>query len=161
MEGIALGCSESSNAMVFYNPTTKQYYKPDTYKLDPRRLPSIVWPTTTITYDGGIFADLYRDSNPNIPKLWFPPGTRVLVCLTCTSTPSEGTVTNITLKSEAGFNDSESYMILLNNGSATPAHLSELQSLRDVQDHAPKLLPKNVPAASLPAFCPQLQSDRS
>ena len=127
MEGIAIGRSETSNAMIFYNPITKNYYEPDTYKLDPSRLPSTTWPNT-ITYDGGIFADLYRDANPNIPEP-FPPGTRVLICLHGASTPSEGTVTNIPLKSEAGGNDPESYMVLLADGTTTLAHLSELRSL--------------------------------
>jgi hypothetical protein len=42
LEGIAVGRSTTSNAMIFYNPRTRQYYEPDTYKLDPLRLPSSV-----------------------------------------------------------------------------------------------------------------------
>jgi hypothetical protein len=129
LEGIAIGRSETSNAMVFYNPLTKQYYEPDTYKLDPSRLPSSVWPSQ-ITYDGGMFADLYRDCNPNVPEP-VPPGTRVLVCLHDTSTPSEGTITNIPLKTETGATDAESYMVLLDEGTSVLANLTELRHIAE------------------------------
>ena len=39
MIGIAVGRSTKTNALSIYNPTTKQYYKPDTYKFNPSRLP--------------------------------------------------------------------------------------------------------------------------
>lgn len=87
LSSIAIGRSNTSNAMLFYNPKTKQYYEPDTYKLDPSRIPSTVWPQH-IQYDGGIFADLYRDANPHVPEP-FPPGTRVMVCPTDSTTPTE------------------------------------------------------------------------
>jgi hypothetical protein len=35
MDGIAVGCSPTSNALLVYNPWTKKYYKPDSYHLDP------------------------------------------------------------------------------------------------------------------------------
>ena len=38
MQDIALGCSTKTNAISIYNPTTKQYYKPDTCKFIPVRL---------------------------------------------------------------------------------------------------------------------------
>ena len=44
LKGIAIGRSDTSNAMLFYNPTTKPYFEPDTYKLDPSCFPSSVWP---------------------------------------------------------------------------------------------------------------------
>lgn len=144
LEGIAIGRSDTSNAMLFYNPTTKQYYEPDTYKLDPSRLPSTVWPLT-IKYDGGIFADLYRDATPHIPEP-FPPGTRVLVCTPGAIEPSEGTISSIPLKSETGANESESYMVLLDNGTATPATLSELRALSSVSTDTV------APTSALPGF---------
>ncbi len=147
LEGIAIGRSETSNAMIFYNPITKQYYEPDSYRLDPSRLPSTVWPTTII-HDGGIFADLYRDNHPNVPEP-FPPGTRNLFCPHGASTPSEGTITDIPLKSEAGATKSESFIALLADGSATPAHLSELHMLADV--HTPTS-PQDAANTSVPAF---------
>ncbi len=84
-------------------------------------LPSTVWPTTII-YDGGIVADLYQDNHPNVPEPFPPAGTRILVCLQSASTPSEGTATNIPLKSEARITKSESYIVLLADGSKTPVH---------------------------------------
>ncbi len=122
-----MGRSNTSNAMVFYNPTTNQYYKPDTYKLDPSRLPSTAFPKT-IVYNGGIFADLYRDNTPHVPEP-FPPGTRVLVCLHGNPTPSEGTITSVPLKGEAGSADAESYMVQCDDGTLSPAHLSELRHI--------------------------------
>ena len=146
MEGIAVGRSTTSNAMVFYNPTTKQYYEPDTYKLDPSRLPSTAFPKT-IVYDGGIFADLYRDNNPNVPEP-FPPGTRVLVCLHGSTAASEGTISSIPLKGETGSTDAETYMVLFDDGSLAPAHLSELRSV--TQD--PQSATSDTSSSSLPAF---------
>ena len=42
MDGIAIGRSPTSNAMLVYSPWTKRYYEPDSYRLDPYRLPSSV-----------------------------------------------------------------------------------------------------------------------
>ncbi len=148
MEGIAVGRSNTSNAMVFYNPTTKQYYEPDTYKLDPSRLPSTAFPKE-ISYDGGIFAELYRDSNPNIPEP-FPPGTSVLVCLHGGSRASEATITNIPLKSDNGSADGKIYMVLFDDGSVSPAHLSELRSITS----RPDTNTSDSSHSSLPAFMP-------
>ena len=39
MIGIAVGHATKTNALSVYNPITKQYYKPDTYKFNPSRLP--------------------------------------------------------------------------------------------------------------------------
>ena len=35
MNGIAIGHSPTSNALLVYNPRTKRYYEPDSYRLDP------------------------------------------------------------------------------------------------------------------------------
>jgi hypothetical protein len=74
MNGIAIGCSPTSNAMLVYSPWTKKYYKPDSYCLDPYQLPSSVYPT--LRYDGGLFCSLLRDENVPMEEL-YPPGTRV------------------------------------------------------------------------------------
>ena len=39
MDGIVIGQSPTSNALLVYNPRNKRYYEPDSYKLDPYRLP--------------------------------------------------------------------------------------------------------------------------
>jgi hypothetical protein len=59
MDGIAIGRSPTSNAMLVYSPRTKRYYEPDSYCLDPYRLPSLVYPD--LHYDGGLFCSLVRD----------------------------------------------------------------------------------------------------
>ena len=38
LDGIAIGRSPMSNALLVYNPRTKRYYEPDSYRLDPYRL---------------------------------------------------------------------------------------------------------------------------
>ena len=38
MIGITVSRSTKTNALSVYKPTTKKYYKPDTYKFDPSRL---------------------------------------------------------------------------------------------------------------------------
>jgi hypothetical protein len=74
MDGIAVGRSHTSNALLVYNPRTKRYYEPDSYRFDPYRLPSSVYPS--LSYDGGLFCSLYWDDNPSMEEL-HPPGTRV------------------------------------------------------------------------------------
>ena len=66
MIGIAVGRSTKTNALSVYNPVTKQYYEPDTYKFDPSCLPCTEFPSR-INYDGGLHADLYRQSHHKRP----------------------------------------------------------------------------------------------
>ena len=73
MIGIAVGCSTKTNALSVYNPTTKKYYEPDTYKFDLSRLPCNKFPSC-IHYDEGLVADLYCHSHKNIPRPYPPPG---------------------------------------------------------------------------------------
>jgi len=150
MEGIAIGRSESSNAMVFFNPRTRQYYEPDTYKLDPSRLPSSVWPQE-IRYDGGIFADLYRDDNPNVPE-HLPPGTRVTLHHPDSSTTTTGTISTIPLKSSSGSIEEESYMVHLDNGTTTPAPMSRLTLLDEPSNSGPSTQPDDAASTSIPSF---------
>jgi hypothetical protein len=49
-----------------------------------------------------------------------------MVCPTDSTTPIEGTITNIPLKSATGSDDTEAYLVLLDNGKVTPAIISEL-----------------------------------
>jgi hypothetical protein len=74
MDGIAIGCSATLNAMLVYIPQTKQYYEPNSDRLDPYRLPSLVYPT--LKYDGGLFCSLYRDKNVPTEEI-YPLGTWV------------------------------------------------------------------------------------
>ncbi len=51
MDGIVVGCSPTSNALLVYNPRNKQYYEPDSFRLDLYHLPGSAYPS--IKYDGG------------------------------------------------------------------------------------------------------------
>ena len=92
MDGIAIGRSPTSNALLVYNPRNKRYYEPDSYKLDPYRLPSSVYPS--IKYDGGLFCSLLRDDNPAMEEP-FPPGTRVEDVDSYSNVTKSGTVMDV------------------------------------------------------------------
>ncbi len=53
MDGITVGRSPTSNALLVYNPQTKQYYEPDSYRLDPYRLPSSTMAASSACYIQG------------------------------------------------------------------------------------------------------------
>jgi hypothetical protein len=74
LNGIIVGRSRTSNAILVYNPHNQCYYKykPDSYQLDPYRLPSFVYPT--IVYNGGLFVSLHWDDASPISEP-YPPGT--------------------------------------------------------------------------------------
>jgi hypothetical protein len=72
IDGIVMGHSPTSNALLVYNPRNKQYYKPDSYCLDPYCLPSSTYPD--IKYNGGLFCYLLCDINPHFEEK-YPPGT--------------------------------------------------------------------------------------
>ena len=66
MDGIVLGHSPTSNAILVYNPRNQHYYEPDSYKIDLNHLPPLVYPT--IKYDGGLFVLLHRNVTPTISE---------------------------------------------------------------------------------------------
>jgi hypothetical protein len=66
MDGIVIGRSPTSNALLVYNPRNLQYYKPDSYQTDPYRLPASV--CADIKYDGGLFCHLLQDNNPHMEE---------------------------------------------------------------------------------------------
>ena len=105
MDGIAVDCSPTSNALLVYNPRTKRYYEPDSYRFDPYRLPSSVY--LSLSYDGGLFYSLYRDDNPSKKEL-HPPGTRIKQLDPSTNMLLAGTVMDIPLHSSP---DSSSIMV--------------------------------------------------
>ena len=59
IDGILIGWSPTSNAVLVYNPLNQKYYEPESYRLDLYCLPSLVCPT--IKYNGGLFVSLHRD----------------------------------------------------------------------------------------------------
>jgi hypothetical protein len=44
MDGVIVGWSPTSNALMVYNPRNHQYYKPDSYRIDSYWLPRLVYP---------------------------------------------------------------------------------------------------------------------
>ncbi len=92
MDGIVIGRSPTSNALLIYNPRNKQYYKPDSYRIDQYRLPGLAYPD--IKYDSGLFCSLIRDDNPQFEEK-YPPGTRVERIDPSTNTLVSGTVMDI------------------------------------------------------------------
>ncbi len=74
MDGIIVGCSPTSNALMVYDPHNKQYYKPNSYRLDQYHLPCLVYPD--IWHDGSLFVYLLCNNNP-IMEEKYPPSTQV------------------------------------------------------------------------------------
>jgi hypothetical protein len=62
MDGILIGRSPTSNALLMYNPQNKQYYDSDSYCLDSYRLPTLVYPD--IKYNSGLFCSLFATIIP-------------------------------------------------------------------------------------------------
>ena len=131
MDGIVIGRSPTSNAILVYNPRNQRYYEPDSYKLDPYRVPSSVYPT--IKYDGGLFVSLHRDDNPAISEP-YPPGTRVLDVHAPSGQSLAGTVMDIPFDPTT----SPQYLIIFDDGTsrAVPS------------DVMPTLIPKPVTVSS-------------
>jgi hypothetical protein len=124
MDGIAIGRSPTSNALLVYNPRTKEYYKSDSYCLDPYQLPSLVYPS--LTYNSGLFCLLYRDNNPLMEEK-YPPGTRVERIKPTTNMLLAGTVMDIPLHSNP--DGLAMYLILFDNGTSASFSLADMASL--------------------------------
>ncbi len=121
-----VGRSPTSNALLVYNPWNKKYYEPDTYRLDPYRLPTSAYPS--IKYDGGLFVSLLRDDNPQFP------GTRVERLDPATGTLVSGTVMDIPFPVDVSDTSDMAcgnppYTILFDNGTSASIPLSEMASI--------------------------------
>eukprot|EP00804_Cyclotella_cryptica_P030273 CCRYP_019237-RA/>CCRYP_019237-RA protein AED:0.06 eAED:0.03 QI:0/0/0/1/0/0/3/0/1322 len=75
LAGIAVGRDDTSNTILFYNPITRSYYRPQAFTLDETRLPLSQWPGIIIP-DGTLTCGLLRHNSDPAPEP-FPPGTRV------------------------------------------------------------------------------------
>ena len=127
LDGIIIGRSPTSNAILVYNPQNQRYYKPDRYKINPYWLPSLAYPT--IVYDGGLFVLLHRGDIPISISETYPPGTRIEEPSSSNdSIRRSGTVMDIPLDPTK----SPQYLILFDNGST-----------------------KSVPAWDMPSFIPK------
>jgi hypothetical protein len=125
MDGIVIGRLTTSNAIRVYNPRNKQYYEPESCRIDPFWLPASVYPT--ITYNGGLFYSLYRDTTPSIDKP-YPPGTRVEHLDPHTNILKSGTVMDIPLPSSPAQSE---YLIQFDNSTTATVSLSAVPSLAD------------------------------
>ncbi len=119
MDGVIIGRSPTSNALLVYNPRNKQYYEPNSYRIDSYRLPGSVY--RDLKYDGGLFCSLYRDDNPPIKEL-YPPGTRVERIDPTSHMLLAGTVMDIPFSDGCSPDDSlassPSYTVLFDNGTS-------------------------------------------
>jgi hypothetical protein len=92
MDSIVIGCPPTSNALLVCNPRDWQYYKPDSYRIDPYCLPASIYANTK--YEGGLFCHLLRDNNPHVEEK-YPPGTCVKQLDPSTNVLLSGTVMDI------------------------------------------------------------------
>jgi hypothetical protein len=130
MDGIIIGRSPTSNALLVYNPRNKQYNKPDSYRIDSYCLPGSVY--RDLKYDGGLFCSLYRDNNPPIEEL-YPSGTRVERIDPTSNMLLAGTVMDIPLSDDSPTNDSSDssplYTVLFDNGTSASTPLQDMASI--------------------------------
>jgi hypothetical protein len=122
MDGIVLSCFPTSNDILIYNLRNQRYYEPDSYKIDPYRLPSSVYPT--IKYNGGLFVLLHRNCTPAISKP-YPPGARVLNIDPSLGQSLAGTMMDIPLNPTS----SPQYLIIFNDGTTQAVSATNMPSL--------------------------------
>jgi hypothetical protein len=127
MDGVVVGRSPTSNALLVYNPQNKQYHVPDSYQLDSYQLLSTVYPD--MKYDGNLFCYLLRDDNPLMEEQ-YPPGTCVEHLDPSTYILVAGTVMDIPLSGDVSDSSNTSiYTIFFSNGKTSSLPLSEMASI--------------------------------
>ncbi len=95
---MAIGRSPTSNACLVHNPQTKKYYEPESYRLDPYWLPSLVYPN--LKYNSRLFFSLYCNKNPFVEEP-YPPGMQVERLDPSTKMLLAGTVMDIPLSTDS------------------------------------------------------------
>jgi hypothetical protein len=112
MDGIVIGCSPTSNALMVYNPGNWQYYEPNSYRINFYHLPASIY--ADIKYNGGLFYHLTR-----VERL--DPSTNILV---------SGTFMDILFPSTSPSPNSLSmdlnYTILFDNGTTASIPLQDM-----------------------------------
>jgi hypothetical protein len=130
IDGIVIGRSPTSNALLVFNPHNKQYYKLDSYRLDPYCLPGSDYPS--IIYNGGLFFSLLRDDNPRFEEK-YPSGTQVERIDPITNMLVSGTVMDIPFPVNVSDSSDDimdlSYTILFDDGTTVSIPLSQMASL--------------------------------
>jgi hypothetical protein len=139
LDSIIVGRSPTSNAILVYNPCNQHYYKPDSYRLDPYRLPSLVYPT--IVCNGSLFISLHRDDSSPISKP-YPPGTQVKDFNKSTNVVRSDTVMDIPMDATL----SQHYLIQFDDATTKSVPVADMSSLipkplADVSDSTHLLLP--------------------
>jgi hypothetical protein len=128
MDGIVIDRSPTLNALMVYSPRNQQYYELDSYRINPYRLPTLVYPD--INYDGGLFCYLFCDKNPHMEER-YPPGTQIEQVDPSTNMLLSGTVMDITFPGMS--TDSPpcnfSYTVLFDNGSTMSIPLQDMALL--------------------------------
>jgi hypothetical protein len=122
LDGIIVGHSPTSNAILVYNPWNQRYYEPDIYKIDPYQLPSLVY--LTIVYDGGLFVSLHHGDVPIISEP-YPPGTRIEEPSSSNNSICSSTIMDIPLDPTR----SPQYLILFDNGSTKSVPARDMSSI--------------------------------
>jgi hypothetical protein len=138
MDGIVIGRSPTSNALLVYNPRNKKYYEPNDYRIDPYRLPGSAYPT--LKYDGGLFVNLLRDDNPHFEEK-YPPGTRVERVHPVSNMLCSGTVMDIPFPLSSSLSSDDStdlpYTILFDDGTTCTVPLSKMADLAQLKSEIP------------------------
>ncbi len=122
IDGILLGCSPTSKAILVYNPRNQQYYKPDSYHLNPYQLPSSVYPT--IKYNGGLFVSLHWDNTVVISEP-YSPRTRVEEFNPTSGLTHAGSVMDIPFD----LSSLPQYLIMFDNGTTCFTLSQDMPSL--------------------------------
>jgi hypothetical protein len=153
MDGIAVMCDEKSNTIVFYNPITRAYYSPPSFKLDPTPLPVTLYPKH-VRYDGGFVCGPLRNNSDPVPEP-FPPGTRVQLYKddvkikgTIQNIPLPfahvGTASDVVTSEEDPESPKNTYTVLLDDGTTTELLFEDLIN--------PIVSPSEAPSPTLNPF---------
>ena len=130
MDGVIIGRSPTSNALLVYYPRNKQYYEPDSYWIESYRLPCSIY--RDLKYDSGLFCSLDCDENPPIEEL-YPPGTWVERINPTSHMLLARTVMDIPISDASPSADSStsspSYTILFDNRTSASIPLQYMASI--------------------------------
>jgi hypothetical protein len=138
--GIALGHADTSNGMLFWNPTLTCFCVSADYRLDDTR--AVADPFPTLVYDGGLHLRLYNDNTTSLASEPFPPGCVVFVRITPAGDVSEGIVHSIPTSQNAF------YLIDLLDGGSIPAAFTDLISPDEALDPDFPIFPRMIPLAT-------------
>ncbi len=115
LDSIVIKQSSTLNAILVYNPPNQWYYEPNSYRLDPYRLPLSAYPSIpSITYDSGLFVSLHQDDSTPASKP-YPTGTQVVEINPDTMATWSGKVMNIPLDPHT----MPHYLIQFNDGTTS------------------------------------------